>query len=464
MTNREDSNRKRALRDILSYEDTLTVDVENTVHKIRERAKTLHSELDMYVTNLLNQIKHKFEQELKKVRYTVEKLKTGDLSPRGKAMSRSSSLDRSPRYRSTPRSNIDFGLNTSRTSVRYGDVDEMHQFDKKEIHFFEGEASDKVFERLVGTYTFEATTPISFNAVQRSILADRKSEVKLVKTFKVGDKSETVHAIAPVEEDQAWICCGWGSRNLSLYDRHGQKRKTASLDIQVNDACTFHDGKEDAVLVSSFREKSIKRLNQESLRTSDFAYTSLFPGGLAADRRSGIYVCFRDSYQRQAIFGSRRMVAKLSKHGELGATVEKNEEQTNIFGYPFRIAVNMNGDVCVSDYGDGTRGVTILAKDDRSKELRVKCWYKGPPTGIGSDQPFLPHGIVCDEEGHILVSDWNNDCIHVLDRDGNFLLNLIGKKDGLEGPNALGLDKRGYLWVGDSHGVVRVFKYSVYDG
>lgn len=212
------------------------------------------------------------------------------------------------------------------------------------------------------------------------------------------------------------------------------------------------------MLLSSYREKSIKRLNLEPLRTSDFAYISLFPGGLCSDRRNGIYVCFRDSYQRQAAFGSRRMVAKLSKHGEIVATVEKNEDQTNIFGYPFRIAVNVNGDMCVSDYGDGTRGVTIVQKDGR-----VKCWYKGPPVGMSCDQPFLPHGIVCDVNGHILVSDWNNDNVHVLDREGNFLLFLVNAKDGLEGPNALGIDKRGYLWVGDSHGVVRIFKYTIFD-
>lgn len=462
MSRPEDPNRKRAVRDLLAYEDTITVDVEKTVQRIRERAKVLHAELDRYVTNVLNQIKHKFEQELKKIRYAVEKLRSGDLnlSPRNKSKSRSSSLERSPRYRSTPRSTgLDFGLNTSRGSVVYTDVDDMQQFEKKELHFIEGEASDRMFEKLLGTYSFDITSPISFNPIQRAILSNRKSEIKLIKTFQVGDKSETVHAIAPVEEDQAWICCGWGSRNLCLYDRHGQKRKTASLDIQVNDATTFNDGKDEVVLVSSFREKSIKRLNQESLRTSDFAYISLYPGGLSSDRRNGIYVCFRDSYQRQAVFGSRRMVAKLSKHGEIIATIEKNDDQTNIFGYPFRIAVNTNGDVCVSDYGDGTRGVTILHKDGR-----VKCWYRGPRSGITSDQPFLPHGIVCDEEGHILVSDWNNDCVHVLDKDGNFLLNLVGKKDGLEGPNALGLDKRGYLWIGDSHGVVRIFRYSVYDG
>ena len=55
----------------------------------------------------------------------------------------------------------------------------------------------------------------------------------LLQAFKCGDKSETVHAIAPVDDDQAWICCGWGSRTLHLYDRLGHKKKSATLDIQV---------------------------------------------------------------------------------------------------------------------------------------------------------------------------------------------------------------------------------------
>ncbi|WAR18420.1 TRIM2-like protein [Mya arenaria] len=411
--------------------------MEGTIQKIRERKKRLHEEIDRHITDMLHELKLKFEEELSRIHYATDKLK----SKRGgnSSQSRTSSFDRSPRYRSTPRSsNVDFSLNSSGNShVTYVDIDEREQLEKKAFQFNEGEAS-------------------------------KRSEVKLLQTIRVGDKSETVHAIAPVEEEQAWICCGWGSRTLALYDRHGQKRKTASLDIQkrkrassdiqINDATTFYDGKEEAVLVSSHREKSIKRLNQESLRTSDFAYISLFPGGMSADSRSSLYVCFRDSYQRAAVFGSRRMVAKLSKHGEIVATIEKNEDQTNIFGYPFRVVVNINGDICVSDYGDGTRGVTILRKDGT-----VKCFYKGPPLQHGNDQPFLPHGITCDHEGHILVSDWNNDCVHVLDREGNFLMNIINQKDGIEGPNAVAIDKKGRLWVGDSHGVVRIFRYSLYD-
>ena len=230
------------------------------------------------------------------------------------------------------------------------------------------------------------------------------------------------------------------------------------MSLQINDATTFNDGKEESVLISSYKEKSIKRLNQESLRTLDFAYISLFPGGMCADKRSSIYVCFRDSYHREAAFGSRRMVAKLSKHGEIASTIEKNEDQTNIFGYPFRVAVNINGDICVSDYGDGTRGVTILRKDGT-----VRGVYQGPPVTHQNDQPFLPHGITCDGDGHILVSDWNNDCVHALDKEGNFLMNLVNKKDGIEGPNALCIDKRGCLWVGDSHGIVRIFRYVLHD-
>ncbi|KAH3855020.1 hypothetical protein DPMN_097579 [Dreissena polymorpha] len=461
MTNKTEAAHKRAMRDLLAYEDTLTVDVEKTVQRIRERAKLLHTELDTYITGVLNDIKHKFEHELNRIHHTIDKLKSGG-GGGGDAhrKRRSNSVDRTPRYQSTPRSsNIDFSLNSSHsTQVTYIDIDAEDQFNKKELMYYEGEASDSVYQKLVGHYTFDITSAIPFNPIQRAIQANQRSEVKLISTFRVGDKSETVHAIAPVDEDQAWVCCGWGSRNLALYDRHGQKRKSATLDIQVNDVTSFNDGRDDHVLISSYREKSIKRLNQESLRTSDFAYISLFPGGLCSDRRSGLYVCFRDSYQRTVTFGSRRMVAKLSKHGEIVSTIEKNEDQSNVFGYPFRIAVNVNGDVCVSDYGDGTRGVTILRKDGK-----VKCNYKGVPSGLSNEQPFLPHGIVCDGEGNIMVSDWNNDCIHVVDRDGTFLLKLVTKKDGVEGPNALGLDGNGHLWVGDSHGVVRVFKYSIFN-
>lgn len=234
MSSKEEMARKRALRDILAYEDTLTVDVEKTIQTIRARVKLLHTELDRYINKLLSDIKKKFDQELNRIRQAVERL-NGDSSPRKQTSSRTEPHDRTQQYRSTPRSsNTNFTLNVSQLSdIPRADSDDVIHFDKKELNFFEGETSDALFKKLAGHYTFELTTSITFSVMQRATVAKRRSEVKLVKSFRVGDKSETVHAIAPVGEDQAWVCCGWGSRNLALYDKNGQKKKSTTLDIQV---------------------------------------------------------------------------------------------------------------------------------------------------------------------------------------------------------------------------------------
>lgn len=234
MSSKEEIARKRALRDILAYEDTLTVDVEKTIHTIRARAKLLHTELDRYINNLLSDVKKKFDQELNRIRQAVERL-NNDSSPRKQTSSRTESHVGTKQYRSTPRSsNTNFSLNVSQLSdIPRADSDDVKHFDKKELNFFEGETSETLFKKLTGHYTFELTTPITFSVIQRAAVAKRRSEVKLVKSFRVGDKSETVHAIAPVGEDQAWVCCGWGSRNLALYDKNGQKKKSTTLDIQV---------------------------------------------------------------------------------------------------------------------------------------------------------------------------------------------------------------------------------------
>ena len=93
---KDDLSKKRVIRDILAYEDTITVEVEKTVQTIRRRAKLLQNELDRYVTSMLNQLKRRFERELQKIRYAVDKLKAGKDIP-GKVGSLNSSLDRPPR-------------------------------------------------------------------------------------------------------------------------------------------------------------------------------------------------------------------------------------------------------------------------------------------------------------------------------------------------------------------------------
>ncbi|KAL3875062.1 hypothetical protein ACJMK2_038000 [Sinanodonta woodiana] len=434
---------RKALRSLAEYESAITIQVENVVHKFRERAKVVHSEIDGYVSNVISELKQKLQAEIHRIRSVMDSLR--------------SELN-SPMYESTPRSDQLLGkdeADRSETFIELQKFGRKSKFDKKEAVFFEGEVSAKTLSKLIGTYILEDLSPIPLTTARITHEASQRTETKILRSFRCGEENETVHAIGPVSSDTAYACCGWGTRKLNLFKRDGQKIQSTTLNIQVNDITAFFDGKKQSLLVSSYKEKSIKMLDMDTLKTSDFAYISLFPGGICSDGHKNIYVCLRDNYQRPVSFGSRRMVAKLSSHGEILSAIEKDKEQHNIFGYPFRVAVNINGDICVSDYGDGTRGVNIL-----TKEWKLRCTYKGP-VGKTLEKPFLPHGICCDSKGHILVSDWNNDCVHVLDYDGQFLLFLFKKKDGIEGPNAIALDGDGYLWVGDSRGKIHILKYSI---
>ena len=174
---RETVSKRKAIRDLEAYEDTLTIDVEKTVQRIRDRAKILHNEVDRFVTTMLSKLKSAFEKEMQKIRYALDKLKGGSKGPG----SRTSSLDKTPRYRSTPMTakGIDFELNSNMSN--YEDIDNNEKFEKKELRYYDGEISETNLRNLIGNFTFENSSSIAFTAMQRSLQANARSEVKLIK-------------------------------------------------------------------------------------------------------------------------------------------------------------------------------------------------------------------------------------------------------------------------------------------
>ncbi|XP_078309522.1 uncharacterized protein LOC144617928 [Crassostrea virginica] len=100
------------------------------------------------------------------------------------------------------------------------------------------------------------------------------------------------------------------------------------------------------------------------------------------------------------------------------------------------ITENTNGDICVSDWNAKT--VTMV---DRTGRVRFR--YDGTPTGI--KKSFDPIGIVTDSLSQIIVSDFKNDCIHIIDKNGKFLKCV--ENCGLHKPWILSVDSEGRLWV-----------------
>ncbi|KAJ8310990.1 hypothetical protein KUTeg_011435 [Tegillarca granosa] len=115
-------------------------------------------------------------------------------------------------------------------------------------------------------------------------------------------------------------------------------------------------------------------------------------------------------------------------------------DKKQLFDHPRFICTNINGDIIVTD--NDCKVVAI------NKQGQKKFIYQAE--GRQLKQSFLPHYLVTDKHGHIMISDFNNSVLHVLDRDGKFIQYLITPQHGCDRPIGMDLDNHGRLWVGNS--------------
>ncbi|XP_078330456.1 uncharacterized protein LOC144624498 [Crassostrea virginica] len=235
--------------------------------------------------------------------------------------------------------------------------------------------------------------------------------------------------VACVGESEAWI---FGrNKTITRIDIHGTLRDT------VNTTCQYWPfgismtiGGE--LIYSDFNSRPVKIVRDGKSETLITAPQDWTPWKLSCTRSGDILVhVFTGSGPQTKNKIVRYQVQNIKQE------INNDGQGNPIFkdgSNPLYMSENKNGDVCVSD-----RNANTVVVVDKTGKVRFR--YDGTPAR--REKLFAPRYIVTDALSQIIVADIDNNCLHILNQNGQFL-KCVGDC-GIERP--LALTKKNYSKV-----------------
>jgi DNA-binding beta-propeller fold protein YncE len=165
----------------------------------------------------------------------------------------------------------------------------------------------------------------------------------------------------------------------------------------------------------------------------------VMPHGISVDADGNVWVT-----DNQGKEGRGHQVFKFSPEGKILMTLGTPGVAglgPNLLDQPNAVAFAPNGDIFISEghSAEGGNRIVKLSKDGKF----IKAWGK---KGSGPGEFDLPHCLVFDSKGRLLVGDRNNNRIQVFDQDGNF----IEQFTQFSRPSGIAVDKNDVIYVADS--------------
>nr|XP_022312180.1 uncharacterized protein LOC111117372 [Crassostrea virginica] len=254
----------------------------------------------------------------------------------------------------------------------------------------------------------------------------------------------SVWGIACIGEAGAWIY-GNKKKIITRIDIHGVVKDTITTCQDWPGDISVTRGKE--LIYSDYNSHTVNIVRDRKSETLITTPLGWIPGKLCCTRSGDILVhVLKGKYpqlQHKIIrYQGKNIDQEINNDGQ-GKPIFK------VGGYSLHMSENNNGDVCVSD----PNANTVVVVD---KTGRVLFRYDGTPAR--REKSFCPGGIVTDALSQIIMTDYNNDCLHILDQNVQFLRCV--DDCGLEEPDRLSVDSEGRLWVGSGQsGEIKVIKY-----
>ena len=284
------------------------------------------------------------------------------------------------------------------------------------------------------------STPQSDQQISKAVTIQTLPQRQLIPTPSVQSSFDTGFCsydnsiqFACVGSGLAWVKTG--KRRLQLMDQHGSVKDTIETGFFFSNVVLSPQGE---LLLSDYRNSCIKSISPDKNFRTLFT-TQWKPYGL----------CCLHSGDVAVTYPSEGRVVIYSMSGKIIQELDKT-----LFKCPHWMARNkVNNDLYICDKDrtqyDSTGKIVAL-----NASYRLQYQYTGQ-----SNTGFHPMDLGTDSAGRVLITDFYNDRVHILDTDGQFLQYLLTKEQGLLGPVSIDIDSEGNAWVGEYHGGVIVVKY-----
>ena len=158
--------------------------------------------------------------------------------------------------------------------------------------------------------------------------------------------------------------------------------------------------------------------------------------GIHVDRNGFVWVTDRIEDVIYKFTAEGKLLMTLGTRG-----VKGDNSSQNLFDGPSNVFVAANGDIYVAD---GYQNSRVVRFNKDGKFLKII----GGTKGKGPGQFDLPHAVLLDSKGRVIVADRTNARVQVFDQEGKFLEQWNPR---MSRPSGMYIDPDDTLWVGNQH-------------
>ncbi|KAK3088647.1 hypothetical protein FSP39_021861 [Pinctada imbricata] len=242
--------------------------------------------------------------------------------------------------------------------------------------------------------------------------------------------------------NMAWVMDCF-SPILYLYNNMGKIVRSLTVEgsLGINDMAITKSGE----TIVTCGDNKVRRVSVGGEVSMLIDTVPFYCNGVCLTDKEEIVVCMRGE-------GDQNHVAVYSPDGrsKLREIRGRDGQGKHLITSPNRVVQNVQ-DLCVVNYSEN-----VVCVDERDN---VRWLYDGKEARLGNS--FGPCCICVDQYKNVLVTDWNNSCVHYIDREGELIQVIMTVEQiGLQYHWGICVDDvTGHVWVGNSSGYVAIAKY-----